>query len=98
MTVKNPVKNQAYVAKHSKNLREQIGKEEYKKREAEARRLRRQKQKQTLPPVDMEALKDYTSLCLMDITNLIDLLPPPAAQVKAIEEATTKAQTHRRHH
>ena len=42
MTVKDPVKNQAYVAKHRKNLREQIGEEEYKKREAEARRLRRQ--------------------------------------------------------
>ena len=28
MTVKDPVKNQAYVAKHRKNLREQIGEEE----------------------------------------------------------------------
>ena len=44
-----------------------------------ARRLRRQKQKQTLPPVDMEALKNYTTLRPMDINNLINLLPPPPA-------------------
>ena len=77
MTVKDPVKNQEYVAKHRKNMRQELGEEEYKKREAEARRLRRQKQKQTLPPVDMEALKNYTTLRPMDINNLINLLPPP---------------------
>ena len=44
MAVKDPVKNQEYVAKHRKNVREQMGEEAYKKREAEARRLRRQKQ------------------------------------------------------
>ena len=77
MAVKDPVKNQEYVAKHRKNVREQMGEEAYKKREAEARRLRRQKQKQTLPPVDMEALKNYTALRPMDINNLINLLPPP---------------------
>jgi hypothetical protein len=77
MTVKDPVKNQEYVAKHRKNVREQMGEEAYKKREAEARRLRRQKQKQTLPPLDMNALKNYTSLPSLDINNLINLLPPP---------------------
>ena len=34
---------------------------------------------QTSPPLDMEALKNYTALHPMDITNLINLSPPPPA-------------------
>jgi hypothetical protein len=84
MTVKDPVKNQEYVAKHRKNVRQEMGEEAYKKMEAEARRLRRQKEKErkaleanTLPPLDLNALKNYTSLPSLDINNLINLLPPP---------------------
>ena len=93
MTVRDPVKNQEYVAKHSKNVREQMGEEAHKKREAEAHRLRRQKQNQTLPPLDMEALKKYTLLCPTEINNLIDLLPPqPDTKQKSNEAQNQNKQ------
>jgi hypothetical protein len=38
-------KNNEYVAKHRKKAREELGDEAYKKKEAEARKLRRQKAK-----------------------------------------------------
>ena len=101
MPTKDHEKNKAYVAKHRKNLREQMGEEAYKKQEAEARKLRRQKKAKeanTLPPLDLNALKNYTSLPSMDINHLINLLPPPppapiqqkkrGRKPKPIEEAT----------
>ena len=45
MPTKDPVKNQEYVAKSRGKLRASIGDEAYKKQEAEARKLRRQKAK-----------------------------------------------------
>ena len=45
MPTKDKVKNQEYVAKHRTNLRASLGDEAYKKQEAEARKLRRQKAK-----------------------------------------------------
>ena len=93
MAVKDPVKNQEYVAKHRKNMRQELGEEEYKRRETEARRLRRQKQKQTLPPLDMEALKNYTTLRPMDINNLINLLPPPPAPKQQKKRGPKPKQT-----
>ena len=68
MTVKDPVKNQEYVAKHRKHMQEEVWEAEYKRREAEARRLRGQMQKQTLPPLNMETLHKFRP---MDINNLI---------------------------
>ena len=45
MPTKDKVKNQEYVAKHRTNLRASLGDEAYKKQEAEARKIRRQKAK-----------------------------------------------------
>lgn len=45
MPTKDPVKNQEYVAKSRSKLRASIGDDAYKKQEAEARQLRRQKAK-----------------------------------------------------
>ena len=82
MPTKDHEKNKAYVAKHRNHLREQMGEEAYRKKEADERRLRRQKKAKeanTLPPLDLNALKNYTSLPSMDINHLINLLPPPPA-------------------
>ena len=43
MAVKDNEKNKEYVAKHRKAARATMGDEEYKKKEAEARALRRKK-------------------------------------------------------
>jgi hypothetical protein len=45
MAVKDNQKNKEYVAKHRKTLRATLGDDGYKKEEAEARALRRQKEK-----------------------------------------------------
>ena len=45
MPTKDPVKNQEYVAKSRSKSRASMGDEAYKKQEAEARKLRRQKAK-----------------------------------------------------
>ena len=86
MVVKDGEKNKAYVKKHRTNKREELGEEEYKRREAEARALRRQKEKArkqqqaiTLPPLkplEINELFDISKLQPLDINNLINLLPP----------------------
>lgn len=87
MPVKDNEKNKAYVEKHRKKLRETIGDAEYRKREAEARALRRKKEKErkaleaiTLPPIkpsNNNELFEIPKLQSLDINNLINLLPPP---------------------
>ena len=47
MAVKDNEKNKAYVAKHRETLRATLGNYGYKKREVEARALRRKKRKGT---------------------------------------------------
>jgi len=50
MPTKDPVKNKEYVAKSRSKLRASIGDEAYKKQEAQARQLRRQKAKAKANP------------------------------------------------
>jgi len=86
MGVKDNQKNKEYVAKHRKTLRATLGDDGYKKKEAEARALRRQKEKArkaqeaiTLPPLkslDINELFEMPKLQPLDINNLINLLPP----------------------
>ncbi len=85
MAVKDNEKNKEYVAKHRKAARATMGDEEYKKKEAEARALRRKKAKAkqaeeaiTLPPLkplDINELFDTHTLKPLDMNNLINLLP-----------------------
>jgi hypothetical protein len=93
MPVKDNEKNKAYVAKHGTNKRETLGDEEYKRREAEARALRRKKEKERkaqqaftllpLKPLVKNELFDVAKLQPLDINNLINLLPPlPKPQEK----------------
>ena len=87
MAVKDTQKNKEYVAKHRKTLRATLGDDGYKKKEAEARALRRQKEKtrkaeqaKVLPPLkslNVSELFDMPKLQPLDINNLINLLPPP---------------------
>ena len=87
MAVKDTQKNKEYVAKHRKTLRATLGDDGYKKKEAEARALRRQKEKtrkaeqaKVLPPLkslNISELFDMPKLQPLDINNLINLLPPP---------------------
>ena len=87
MGVKDNQKNKEYVAKHRKTLRATLGDDGYKKEEAEARALRRKKEKakkaqeaKVLPPLkslDINELFDMPKLQPLDINNLINLLPPP---------------------
>ena len=78
MPVKDPVKNQEYVAKHRKSVREQMGEEAYKKMESEARKLRRQKAKaKAQPQIDVNALANFTSLRPLDINQLMTFAPQP---------------------
>jgi len=52
-------KNNEYVAKHRKKAREDMGDEAYRKKEAEARALRRQKAKEAKEPKkDLKAEQD----------------------------------------
>ena len=86
MAVKDNQKNKEYVAKHRTAARATMGEAEYKKKEAEARALRRQKEKVkkaqeaiTLPPLKLSGaneLFDLPKLQPLDINNLINLLPP----------------------
>ena len=86
MAVKDNQKNKEYVAKHRTAARATMGDAEYKKKEAEARALRRQKEKVkkaqeaiTLPPLKLSGaneLFDLPKLQSLDINNLINLLPP----------------------
>ena len=86
MAVKDNQKNKEYVAKHRTAARATMGDAEYKKKEAEARALRRQKEKVkkaqeaiTLPPLKLSGaneLFDLPKLQPLDINNLINLLPP----------------------
>ena len=93
MAVKDNEKNKAYVAKHRELLRATLGNDGYKKREAEARALRRKKEKErkaqqaiTLPPLkplNIPDLFDTPKLQQLDINNLINALPPvPKPQEK----------------
>jgi hypothetical protein len=87
MGVKDNQKNKEYVAKHRTAARATMGDAEYKKKEAEARALRRQKERArkaqeaiTLPPLKLSVaneLFDLPKLQPLDINNLINLLPPP---------------------
>ena len=86
MAVKDNQKNKEYVAKHRTAARATMGEAEYKKKEAEARALRRQKEKVkkaqeaiTLPPLKLSGaneLFDLPKLQSLDINDLINLLPP----------------------
>ena len=81
MAVKDNQKNKEYVAKHRTAARATMGEAEYKKKEAEARALRRQKEKVkkaqeaiTLPPLKLSGaneLFDLPKLQPLDINNLI---------------------------
>ena len=85
MAVKDNEKNKEYVVKHRKAARATMGDEEYKKKEAEARALRRKKAKAkqaeeaiTLPPLkplDINELFDTHTLKPLDMNNPINLLP-----------------------
>jgi hypothetical protein len=98
MAVKDNEKNKAYVAKHRELLRATLGNDGYKKREAEARALRRKKEKErkaqqaiTLPPLkplNIPDLFDTPKLQQLDINNLINALPPvPNHRRKRNEDA-----------
>ena len=86
MAVKDNQKNKEYVAKHRTTARATLGDAEYRKKEAEARALRRQKEKArkaqeaiTLPPLKLSGaneLFDLPKLQPLDINNMINLLPP----------------------
>jgi hypothetical protein len=86
MPVKDNQKNKEYVAKHRTTARATLGDAEYRKKEAEARALRRQKEKArkaqeaiTLPPLKLSGaneLFDLPKLQPLDINNMINLLPP----------------------
>jgi hypothetical protein len=98
MAVKDSEKNKEYVAKHRKAARATMGDEEYKKKEAEARALRRKKAKAkqvqeaiTLPPLkplDINELFETHTLKPLDINNLINLLPSLPAMPKLQEKKT----------
>jgi hypothetical protein len=103
MAVKDNEKNKAYVAKHRETLRATLGNDGYKKREAEARALRRKKEKErkaqqaiTLPPLkplNIPDLFDTPTLQQLDINNLINALPPlPKPQEKKKRGRKPKAQ------
>ena len=86
MAVKDNQKNKEYVAKHRTAARATMGEAEYKKKEAEARALRRQKEKVkkaqeaiTLPPLKLSGaneLFDLPKLQPLDINQMINLLSP----------------------
>jgi hypothetical protein len=86
MEAKDNQKNKEYVAKHRTTRRATMGDAEYKKKEAEARALRRQKEKArkaqeaiTLPPLKLSGaneLFDLPKLQPLDINHLVNLLPP----------------------
>ena len=96
MAVKDSEKNKEYVAKHRKSTRAAMGDEEYRKKEAEARALRRKKSKSktstrgyhttTLKPLDINELFETHTLKPLDINNLINLLPSLPAMPKLQEK------------
>jgi len=65
-------KNNEYVAKHRKKAREELGDEAYKKKEAEARKLRRQKaaEKDLKPEQDLKT-KLNTIVYVNDMLNTL---------------------------
>ena len=69
-------KNNEYVAKHRKKAREKLGDEAYKKQEAEARKLRRQKAKAKTAEKDLKPEQDLktklnTIVYVNDILNTL---------------------------
>jgi len=66
-------KNNEYVAKHRKKAREELGDEAYKKQEAEARKLRRQKAKAKTAEKDLKPEQDLKTK-LNTITYVNDML------------------------
>ena len=66
-------KNNEYVAKHRKKARADMGDEAYKKQEAEARKLRRQKAKAKTAEKDLKPEQDLKTK-LNTITYVNDML------------------------
>ena len=79
-------KNNEYVAKHRKKARAELGDEAYKKQEAEARKLRRQKAKAKAAEKDLKPEQDLKTKLntIVYVNDMLNTLFPKV--VNAIPE------------